>query len=59
MDLRDRVVKYHEEQDIKYKVIAQDCDISFSTMYNFTGGYRELKPAAAARLDEYLKERGY
>lgn len=59
MELRQRLIKYHEEKEIKYKQIAIDCEIGFSTMYNYTSGLRELKPAAAARLDQYLKDKGY
>lgn len=59
MDLKERVIKFHEEQNVKYKDIAQACVIPFSMMYNFTGGYRDLKSPAAARLDEYLRAKGY
>ena len=59
MDLRSRLIKYHEEQGIKYKDIAIECEIGFSTMYNYTSGLRELKAPIAARLEQYLADKGY
>lgn len=59
MSLLERVRKYHEEKGVSYKIIAQSTGISYSVMYNFTSGLRELKACNQEKLDEYLKTQGY
>lgn len=58
-DLLERLKKYRYDTDAKYKDIAKECNIPYSTFYNFTGGTRTLKEKYAKFLDEYLKEKGY
>lgn len=59
MELVDRLKKFHEEEGVSYKVVSREIDVSTGVMYNFTSEIRGLKPSAAEKLDEYLKQRGY
>lgn len=58
-DLRERVRKYHELENISYKTISLDAGIPVRALYNFTSGIRDLKKYVAESLDEYLKTKGY
>jgi transposase len=58
-NLRDRLLRFHNETGESYKQIAIDCGIGINTMYSFTGGYRELKVAYRNILNEYLVSKGY
>ena len=57
--LVERLKKFHEEEGVSYKTVARNIDVSTGVMYNFTSDIRDLKPAAADRLDQYLTEHGY
>jgi len=59
MQLVDRLKKYHELENVSYKIIAKDIGVSIGVMYNFTSGIRGLKEHIANKLDEYLKSKGY
>ena len=58
-EIRKRVVKFHQEEGISYKYIANSLNINASTFYNFTSGERSLSEPNLINLDYYLKERGY
>ena len=58
-DLRQRLQRFHKEQGVSYKAIAAGADISLGSLYQFNGGYRDMKEEPAAALDKYLKDRNY
>ena len=59
LNLIERLKAFHEEEGVSYKTVARNIDVSIGVMYNFTSDIRVLKPGAAERLDQYLKEHGY
>lgn len=59
MDLLERLLNYKNDADVKYKNIAIECEIPFSTFYNFTSGLRPLKPKYMESLNTYLTSKGY
>lgn len=59
MDLLERLQKYKYDTDNTYKNVAIECQIPFSTFYNFSNGTRQLKPKYADALDQFLKSKGY
>lgn len=59
MDLLERLQKYKYDTDDTYKNVAKECNIPYSTFYNFSGGTRNLKPKYTDLLDKFLKDKGY
>jgi transposase-like protein len=59
VELKERLKKFHEEQGVSYKLVAQTIGISIGVLYNFTSGIRELKEHNQKLLNEYLVSKGY
>lgn len=59
MTLLDALKQYKYDTDDTYKNIAMECNIPFTTFYNFTSGLRDLKPKYRDALEKFLKEKGY
>ena len=59
MELLDKLQKFKNDSDMSYKNIAIECQIPFSTFYNFTSGLRKMKPKYEESLTKFLEEKGY
>lgn len=58
-ELRKRLQDFHKNEGVSYKAIAAGANISLGSLYQFNGGYRNIKEEPAAALDKYLKDRNY
>ena len=59
MELLNKLQKFKNDSDMSYKNIAIECQIPFSTFYNFTSGLRKMKPKYEEALTKFLEEKGY
>lgn len=58
-ELRQRLQDFHKNEGVSYKAIATVANIPLGSLYQFSGGYRNMKEEPAAALDKYLKDRNY
>lgn len=60
LTLRDRLIKCKQQLGISYISICKKLNIpSVSTMYNFTGGIRDLPQKYKQGLDQFLTRLGF
>jgi hypothetical protein len=57
--LRERLIKYQQETDCKWKMIANKISVLPIIISDFKNGKKDLWPTSYKTLDEFLTSAGY